>query len=172
MGNDADAGGVEPNLVAETGGAVLGVGDNRVHRPEDTPGGGRLAAARARRPDVVGGQQPRAARRQQVDVERRNREPLVVDDVGVGGTAEAEHVREVLGGLEGEPKAGVETAAGGAPIEAFIDPVALGRGHRAVEELGRDEFDCCPLLRQSSRKSAIVGRRKRRGIDELDAQGC
>ena len=102
MGDDADLRRVEPDLVAQPGGAVLGVGDDGVHRTEDTAGGADLSALRSRRQDVVRGHHPRPPRRQQPDVERRDRQPLVMEDVGIGGAPEAQHVRQVLGGLEGQ----------------------------------------------------------------------
>ena len=91
------------DLLAQAGGAVLGVGDDGVHAAEDAVGGGDLAAARLGRKDVVGGHHPRPGRRQQAGVEARQGEPLVVDDVGVGRrAAEAPHVAQVLGELEAE----------------------------------------------------------------------
>ena len=92
VGDDADAGRVEADLVAQARRAVLGVGDDRVHAAEEPAGGGDLAAAGLGRQDVVGGEQPRALRRQQVRVEGRHRQPLVVDDVGVELAAQAQHV--------------------------------------------------------------------------------
>ena len=137
-------------------------------RREDAVGGADLAAARPRRQDVVGGHHPRAQRRQQVGVEGRRGQPLVVDDVGVGVAAEAQHVRQVLGALEGEPPAGLQAAGGGAAVEALVDRVALGRRHRAVEEAGGDQLDLGAGAGQRRGERAVVGRRERRGVDELD----
>jgi hypothetical protein len=64
-----------------------------------------------------------------------------VDDVGVEGAAEAEHVRDVLGRLEGKAGGCVETAVGGAAVEALIDAVARGGRYRPVEEAAGQQLD-------------------------------
>ena len=46
VGDHADPGGVEADLVAQPRGAVLGVGDDRVHAPKARRARGELAAAR------------------------------------------------------------------------------------------------------------------------------
>ena len=61
VGDDADPGGVEADLVAQAGGAVLGVGDDRVHAAEDAAGGGDLAAARAAAAGCSGRSSPAGA---------------------------------------------------------------------------------------------------------------
>ena len=163
--DDAHAAGVEADLLTQPGGAVLGVGDDRVHRTEDPARGRDLAAARARRQDVVGGQQPRPVRRQQVHVEPRRGQPLVVDDVGVERPAQAQHVGEVLCRLEGDAGAGVEAAGGAAAVEALPHRVALGQRHRAVEEAGGEQLDLGAAAGQRRREGAVVGWREGRGVE-------
>ncbi len=123
MGNDPNALRIEPDLVAQAAGAVLGMGDDRVHAAEDAAGGGDLAATRARRQDVVRGHHPRAQRREEACVQGRDREPLVVDDVGGRPRRRKRSMsRDVLGELERPPGGGLETAGSAAPVEALLDP--------------------------------------------------
>ena len=112
VGDDPDPGGVEPDLVAQAAGAVLGVGDDGVHAREDAAGGGELAAARAAAAGCSGRSSPAAAAaaaggrrgpgRSATGSGRRRRRRCA---------AEAQHVRDVLGQLEGAPGRGVEAAA-------------------------------------------------------------
>src|SRR5207237_267867 len=68
-----------------------------IEEPPDPPRG---AASPGLAPQpAVRRQDPRSPGRQEVGVERRERQPLIVHDVGVGRAAEAEHVAEVLGPL-------------------------------------------------------------------------
>ena len=99
VGDDADPRRVEADLVAQAGGAVLGVGDDRVHRAEDAAGGGDLAAARVAAAGCSGRSSPAAAAGGSSRASSAgHRQPLVVDDVGVAGARrKAQHVRQVLG---------------------------------------------------------------------------
>ena len=89
--------GVDPDLVTQPPGAVLGVHDHRVHPLVERTLAGQLGRLRLARQHVVGGQHARSPRRQQARVERLDREPLEVHDVGLPrGAAVAQHVRHVL----------------------------------------------------------------------------
>ena len=89
----------------------------------------------------MGGEHSRPLRRQQVGVEGRHGEPLVVDDVGVELAAQAPHVAEVLGRLEGAAAGSLEAALGAAAVEALAHPVAVRLGHRPVEEAAGQQLD-------------------------------
>ena len=91
-----------------------------------------------------------------------------MDDVAVEGTAEAEHVGDVLGGLERQARRGVETAVGGAAVEALVDPVAVGGRHRPVEEVAGQQLDLSAGARQRRRKRAVVRWRECRRVDYLN----
>ena len=140
---------------------------DRVHAAEGAAGGAQLPAGGARRQDVVGGHHPRPGRGQQQRVEAGQGQPLVMGDVGAGGAAEAQHVRQVLGELEGAAGGGVEAAPGAAPIEALLDPVALRLRHRAVEEAAGRQLDLGTGAGERRGERAVVRRRERRGVDEL-----
>ena len=167
VGNHPHASGVEADLVAQARGAVLGVGDHSIHAIEDTASSAELAPARPRGRYVVGGHHPGPVRREQQGVERGNREPLVVDDVGIDCAAEAQHVGQVLDELEGAASGGVEAAGGTAAVEALIDPVTVGGWHRAVEEVAGQQLDVCSGAGQRRRQGAVIGRREGRGVDQL-----
>jgi hypothetical protein len=166
--DDVDAAGVEADVVAEAAGAVLGVGDHRVHRAEHAPRRRHLAMARHRRQHVVSGHHSGTTAGQDARVELRHRQPLVMDDVGVERAAQAAHVGEVLRALDRAPAGGVEPTLCAAPVEALAHPVAVGVGDGAVEEPAGQQLDLGPPSRQGRGEGAVVGRRERRGVDELD----
>ncbi len=168
VGDDTDPGGVDPDLVAQAGRAVLGMGDDGVHAAEAAACARHLPATGARGQDVVGGHHTGTAGREQAGVESGHGQPLVVDDVGVDLTAQAQHVGQVLGGLEGAAARCAEAARCAAPVEALADTVAVGVGNGAVEEPAGQQLDLGSRSRQRRREGAVVGRRECRGIYELN----
>ena len=171
VGDDPHPAGSSADLVAQPRGAVLGVGDDRVHRAEDAPRGGDLAAARAGRAGCSGRSSPAAG----VGGSRRTSRAGSGRATGSGrrrrrrGAAQPQHVGDVLGRLEGDAPAGVEAAGGAAAVEALPHLVALGaaapgrRGSALVSS-----STSAPAARERRREGAVVGRREGRGIDELD----
>jgi len=92
-----------------------------------------------------------------------------VEDVGVGGAAEAEHVRRVLDELEGATGWSVKPAPGAAAVEALAHPVAVGLRHRPVEEPAGQQLHLGAGANQRRGERAVVGWREGRGVDQLDA---
>jgi hypothetical protein len=91
-------------LRAQAARPVLRVHDDGVHRAKQAPECRHLAAPRLPWRHVVGREDERLSRRKQVDVDSREREPLVVDDVGLGRVAAiAQHLRDVLCQLHAAP---------------------------------------------------------------------
>ncbi len=110
--------------------AVLGVHDDGVDALVQPALRGELPAARLARQDVMGRQHERLGARQQVDVERLDRQPLKVHDVrGRGGAPVAQHVRDVLGELRGEApsRPGLATAAAVEALDARRSPAGRAR---------------------------------------------
>ena len=105
---------------------MVGVHDDRVGALVEAALRPQLAGARLAREHVVGRDDHGPVAGQQADVQRLDREPLEVHDVGVAGRAAvAQHVRHVLGQL-GRLAHARSRAAGGEPVEALVDRVALG----------------------------------------------
>ena len=150
---------------------MLRQGHDRVHPiPEPAqPPAGTLPPGLLAEP-AVGGQHPRPNGRQQAAVEPRHRQPLVVDDVGTTAVAAvAAHVGEVLGELQRPPAARLRARLGGAPIEALAHPVALRGRHRPMGEAAGDQLNLGTRPRQGGAQRAVIGRRVRRGIDDLNS---
>ena len=154
--------GLEFQLGAEAGRAVLGVGDHCVHAPDEAPCGGELAGPRLARQNVVRREHARAARREQPHVERLDGEPLVVDEVRLRSlTPVAQHVRHVLRELERDPPATLEPAPRGPPVEVLGDAIAVSAWHRPVQEPAGDQLNVDTRARQRGRKRVVVRRRER-----------
>ena len=69
--------------------------------------------------------------------------------------------------LKARRRGGVEAAGGAAAVEALLDPVAVGGGHRAVEKTAGQQLDLGAGAGQRRGEGAVVGRREGRGIDQL-----
>ena len=128
---------VDPECADEPRAAVLGVHDDGVRALVEAALRAELAGARLAREDVVRRDDDRPRARQQMHVERLEREPLEVHDVrGARRAAVAQHVRDVRRELRGEAPPRARGAAGAAvePLDALV---AVGRGHRSVREAAR-----------------------------------
>ena len=167
MRDDVDARGVEAELTAQPGGAVLGMDDDRVHPLVERALARELAPARLAREDVVGGQHARVDAREQQGVEVLHRQPLEVHDVrGTRCPPVAEHVRHVLR----EPR--VAPAPGRRPaVERLAHADARRRGHVAIGERARPQLDVGARTSERRPECPVVGRRVGRRIDQVDAHG-
>src|SRR5260221_13607939 len=93
-----------------------------------------------------------------------------MEDVGFGGAAEAQHVGEVLGQLEGAAAGGAQTAGGAATVEALPHLVALGWRHRSVEKTAGQQLDLGAATGPRRGGGTVVGGREGRGDDQVDTQ--
>ena len=103
----------------------------------------------------------------------RDRQPLVVDDVGVGGRGGGGAA--FPGGAR--PRAGPAARRGPPParelpaVEELVDLVAALARDRAVRKMAGDSSTSAPARASAAAERMVVGRRVGRRIDDLDAHG-
>ena len=109
---------------------------------------------------------------QPANVEARQREPLHVHDVRLelAQTAqEPPHARQVLGALEGEPRARARIAReypAADRQEELVAPIADGLGNGTERKGRREQIDAVAAARERGREAVVVRRRGARGIDD------
>ncbi len=152
---------VEAGLCDQAVAAVVRVRDDRIEVVQEADLGRARAGDALARQDVVGGEDERAPPREQVRVQRGDREPLEVNDVGLARAgAVAEHVRDVRSDASG--------ARAAMPVEELASLVA-GRCRRLpMTKLAREKLRFDAAGGEAGRERMVVGRGVRGGVDDVD----
>jgi hypothetical protein len=145
---------------------------DRVGAVVEAPLGAQLGRAWLAGKHVVCGDDQRLVAGEEADVDRLDRRPLEVHDVGCSrGAAVAQHVGNVLdqarrGTLPGARRRRSE------PVEALVHLVALRGRNVTVGEAAGHQGDVGAGARERRRQRAIVRGRVSRWIDDVNAHGA